>query len=108
MAASTDGRRRTTVQGFSLLSIDELQYELEIRGLPHQLHGTRGVLAALMYRSQHSPPVIEQCDKLDPSEERDALLPKMAELQKLVKEAPALARMGVDPARSTSLFPHVV
>lgn len=92
---------------FRHLTKDELAYELDIRGIPHQLLADPKELYTLLYKHRLRDEEASRIEQLDPEEEVKVLAPKISELQALYLEAKVLRNYIVQPSRLASLFFHV-
>ena len=91
---------------YRYLTNDELRYELDIRGVTHELYAEHQDLVNLAYRNRLREEHTGRVNQLNPENELDALKPKVAELRTLFQEARLTRRTSVDNTRLSSLFVH--
>jgi len=100
-------QRRVVTLDIGKLNKDELQYELDLRGIPHHAVPDRGDLVRLLRRHQRLDTLDNAIGNLNVTEELHNLLPKIEELQALCREARLMQEFHQEPSRLGSLFIHV-
>jgi len=86
---------------------EELEYELDIRGVPHTLIRDTKELVSLAYRNRKREDDVSRIDGLDVQQELVILKSKVAELHALYEEAKIIQDFPVENSRLGSLFVHV-
>jgi len=89
------------------LSEDEIKYELQIRGVASLMYSAHDDLARLLGHHLMRDPVPDKIMALDPEEELETLVPKIAEIQVVYQETRMIGNCSPEPKRLHSLYLHV-
>ena len=90
------------------LTVEELRYELDIRGVPHQLVGTRSDLANMLTGNLKRETLESQVERKDPKDELAVLVAQTAELRTLLREVRLVREFHREPSRLSTLYLHAV